>query len=58
MDNVDGRPPKRRKVDLQKERPKTDIRGAFELHDILRFKQTTIPAVKAGMQIVIIHDDH
>ena len=58
MDNVDSRPTKRRKVDSQKERPQTDIRGAFELHDLLRFKQTTIPEVKSGMQIVIIRDNY
>jgi nucleolar pre-ribosomal-associated protein 1 len=49
MATVEHRQPKRRKLDQGSEQSKPDIRGAFELHDLLRFKQSTGPEVKAGV---------
>jgi hypothetical protein len=41
---------KRRKFDNEPQHPDGDIRGAFELHNLLRFRQSTEPDVKAGRE--------
>lgn len=43
-----SRASKRRKLDSDPQHPDGDIRGAFELHNLLRFKQSIEPEVKAG----------
>ena len=48
MAKDDVRPSKRRKVDEANHTKTPDIRGAFELHDLLRFRQSTGPEVKTG----------
>lgn len=47
------RPPKRRKPDGELQHPDGDIRGAFELHNLLRFKQSTDPEVKTGKLLAV-----
>ncbi|ETN42118.1 uncharacterized protein HMPREF1541_04058 [Cyphellophora europaea CBS 101466] len=40
---------KRRRLDNDPQHPDGDIRGAFELHNLLRFRQSAEPEVKAGI---------
>jgi nucleolar pre-ribosomal-associated protein 1 len=41
---------KRRRIDNEPKHPDGDIRGAFELHDLLRFKQAADTQAKAGIE--------
>ena len=49
MTPVDERNSKRRKTEHTSTQPAPDIKGAFELHDLLRFKQSTEREVKTGV---------
>jgi hypothetical protein len=48
MTDTQPRASKRRKLDDIPQHSDGDIRGAFELHNLLRFQQSTEPDVKAG----------
>jgi hypothetical protein len=48
---------KRRKLDNEPQHPDGDIRGAFELHNLLRFQQSADPEVKAGKILQTFSND-
>ena len=49
MTHLEERKSKRRKTEHTPTQPVPDIKGAFELHDLLRFKQSTEADVKTGI---------
>ena len=50
MASLEGRTTKRQKLSNDPQHPDGDIRGAFELHNLLQFKQSGEPEVKTGIE--------